>query len=170
MDCVYLLTRAQRNSAFFKDLLNYLKDVFCFTHNRNIREDELQLYVSIGESLAKHHLVGDPPTGHGKTLMQTFSTILKYIASSELKTGIAMEALWQSFRPWIPRNTIELDLQQKSEDLADKFDEIIWSCDATVQRRYQLQQSIIQFGRSLVTSSDPFSGGFRVCKQSSSSA
>lgn len=59
-----------------------------------------------------------------------------------LTTGLAMERIWSAFKPATARDLTQLDANAELENLADKFDEIMWRSSLTLDEMTQLRERI----------------------------
>ena len=103
-------------------------------------ESAFQVYLKMGKSLVVSCQKIENLRGLGRLLDLNLS---RFNASWSLSTGISMEFLWEVFKPRTAKNIFHLQRLLHIENLADRFDRILWRAQAPIETLAELRQSLV---------------------------
>ncbi|KAI9675420.1 MAG: hypothetical protein M1817_001324 [Caeruleum heppii] len=116
-------------------------------------EGVLQMHLMIWKELA--HKSEGSTVNWMQPLRQGISLQLEYVQPAwQLSTGLSMERLWSSFRSQKPITLKALHLRLRFEDLASRFDAIVWKSGVPMREMATMQESLQQAFRSLGPQAD----------------
>lgn len=127
--------QSQQNALHLAtDLIHYIHDIFDLTQSTEFDEHTFQAYHAIGRNLL-------PPASTRITLPHSKTRIAvelalkldKFNSSLQLHTGIGMESLWSTIKPFTARDSTRLELILQCEELAERFDAFKWQSEASLQ-------------------------------------
>ncbi|KAL8774243.1 MAG: hypothetical protein Q9209_000994 [Squamulea sp. 1 TL-2023] len=131
--------------------LCFLSDIFDIAHSNNFDEASFLLYLYAGKE-AVSSLKLQPAT---VLLAETLERGLdNFNPSWQLRSGQSMELLWSRLKPRTPTTSRQLDLNIKIEQLADRFDKLLWTTNMPLSKLNKLRDSIARIGRMTMSLDD----------------
>ncbi len=92
-------------------------------------------------------ILAEAPSQEGPLypLLQKLAIGLDFFDSSwKLSTGLSMERLWNAYRPQTPPTLQQLSASLKLEELADRFDALLWRSQVPVTQLSSIRKSIVR--------------------------
>ncbi|KAI4205523.1 MAG: hypothetical protein LQ350_000302 [Teloschistes chrysophthalmus] len=129
------------NGSSLKSCLAYLVDLFDIGNSPTFDEAVFQVYLGLGRALVAE-LQSQMPI---MTLVETLDKGLDQFNSFwQLSSGQSMELIWTACRPPTPKTLPQLASKMQTEQLADRFDKVLWIGDAPMEEMSRLRQSLWQ--------------------------
>ncbi|KAI4254279.1 MAG: hypothetical protein LQ352_003178 [Teloschistes flavicans] len=122
-----------------KTYLEYLIDLFDIGNSPIYDEAIFQVYLGLGRSLVaqlqSRWLINTLAETLGKGLDQ-------FNSPWQLSSGQSMELIWSVCRPATPKTLPQLERKMQIEQLANRFDKVLWIGNAPLQELDRLRQSL----------------------------
>lgn len=92
------------------------------------------------------------------------SNLDKFSASWQLYSGLGMERLWSRFKPSTAKNIGQHDISIQVEELANRFDDLMWASGASLHELSTIRESLVQTHDNIIQSTIHATGPMQVCK------
>ncbi|KAL8829768.1 MAG: hypothetical protein Q9170_006033, partial [Blastenia crenularia] len=134
-----------------EECLTFLSDLIDVTHSTDFDEAEFQVYLSLGQQVVTLLY----PDAETSTLAGALKSGLEsFDASWKLGSGHSMALIWSRIRPTTPTTFEQLERKLQIEELAERFDNLIWASDIPFQRLVETRQMIAQMVKSTTSKQD----------------
>ncbi|KAL8727902.1 MAG: hypothetical protein Q9166_005779 [cf. Caloplaca sp. 2 TL-2023] len=122
----------------------FLTDIFGITHSHDFDEAVFLLYLEIGKNV----IAGLRSLPTMTELTEGLETGLnRFKAVWQLHSGQSIDLIWSHLKPPTPTTFEQLYLNMEVEQLADRFDGLLWKSNVTLPRLTELRQSIARIGQ-----------------------
>ncbi|KAL8958222.1 MAG: hypothetical protein Q9193_004680, partial [Seirophora villosa] len=131
--------------------LSFLRDLIDIAHGVEFEEAAFQVYLSLGQSMLSE-LSQDAAI---EDLIETMHRGLdNFTPFWQLRSGQSMDSIWSHMKPPVPVTSKQLEHNMQTEQLAERFDALVWTLDVPVEKIEDFRQKISQIGRTTSTNSD----------------
>jgi midasin len=110
------------------------------TDSADFVEGVFRVHLDFWHQWEQNLTPSDPFSGHIKAI--TARQLGLFDSAWNLKTGYSMERLWNTFKPIVPSTGELLEVQLQFEQLAARFDAIIWKLKLSIESISGLRISI----------------------------
>ncbi|KAL8900357.1 MAG: hypothetical protein Q9207_005736, partial [Kuettlingeria erythrocarpa] len=128
-----------------RDCLYFLSDFVNVTHSTDFDEATFQVYMGLGQSLLT---TLDSRLGLeevGNTMRRRLGGFAPFW---QLRNGHSMELIWSRIKPPVPTTVEQLQQAIQVEDLAERYDALIWTSGAPLGKLEQTRRLIAQLRTS----------------------
>ncbi|KAL9001429.1 MAG: hypothetical protein Q9169_000004 [Polycauliona sp. 2 TL-2023] len=132
------------NLLAVKSYLLFLTDVFDLAHFSDFDEATFRLYLERGRDLISALKLQPPNTELSSALELELD---RFGPSWQLRSGQSMYLIWSQRRPRTPASVRQLDINIQIEQLADRFDGLLWTTNVPLSGLNKLRSSITQTAR-----------------------
>lgn len=128
-------------AAGLKKCLFFLSDLVDIAHLSDFDEATFQVYLGIGQSI----LTGLHSNARTDDLIDTLKKGLESFNSSwQLRSGQSMNLIWSRVKPPVSTTLEQLEQMLQVEQLAERFDTILWASDVPLRTLIQVREMIAQ--------------------------
>ncbi|KAL8701577.1 MAG: hypothetical protein Q9224_000432, partial [Gallowayella concinna] len=130
--------------APIKTYFIFLVELFEVTHSNGCDEAVLMLYLESGKDVITG-LKSQPFTAE---LAATLERGLdRFNPFWQLNSGQSMELIWSHLKPSTPTTSHQLDLNVHIEQLADRFDDLLWTSNLSFSRMNEIKRLLVKVGQ-----------------------
>ncbi|KAL8788560.1 MAG: hypothetical protein Q9213_001633 [Squamulea squamosa] len=124
--------------------LCFLSDIFDIAHSNSFDEATFLLYLEAGKEAISSLKALPATVGLAKTLKRGLDS---FNPSWQLRSGQSMELIWSRLKPPTSTTSGQLNLNMLIEQLADRFDKLLWTTNMPLPELNRLRDSIARIGR-----------------------
>ena len=129
----------------------FVSDLRDVAHSTSFDEAEFQVYLAMGQSTINSLR----PNARLNGLIDTIQKGLDSFKSSwQLESGQSMDRIWNCIRPPTSTELEQLKRKLAVEQLAERFDSLIWTSEVSLRELSQLRQMIAKMGEVITTSNE----------------
>lgn len=139
------------NALSIKSYLLFLTDIFDIGHLNDFDEAVFLLYLEHGQTLISS-LKLQPLTAELAEALQ--QELEKFNPIWQLRSGQSMDLIWNRQKPRTPATVRQLNLNMQIEQLADRFDGLLWTTNVPLSSLEELRKSIAGIARVTEVSVD----------------
>lgn len=134
-----------------QDCLYFLSDFVNVTHSTNFDEATFQVYLGLGQSLLTTLDSNLGLEELGDTMRRRLGGFAPFW---QLRNGQSMELIWSRIKPFVPTTLEQLQQAIRVENLAERYDALIWTSGAPLGKLEQTRQLIAQLWTSTEVDAD----------------
>ncbi|KAI4269451.1 MAG: hypothetical protein L6R38_007465, partial [Xanthoria sp. 2 TBL-2021] len=139
------------NALPIKSYLLFLTDIFDIGHLNNFDEAVFLLYLEHGQILISS-LKLQPSTAELAEALER--ELERFNPIWQLRSGQSMDLIWNRQKPRTPATVRQLNLNMQIEQLADRFDGLLWTTIVPLSSLKELRKSIAGIARVTEVSVD----------------
>ncbi|KAL8810672.1 MAG: hypothetical protein Q9200_002384 [Gallowayella weberi] len=129
----------------------FLVDLFEITHSNECDDAVFLLYLESGKDVITG-LKSQPLTAGLAGALE--GGLERFNSFWQLRSGQSMELIWNHLKPSTPTTSHGLDLKISIEQLADRFDDLLWKSNLAFSRMNEVKSLLVQVGRVAQVSHD----------------
>ncbi|KAL8802644.1 MAG: hypothetical protein Q9182_003660 [Xanthomendoza sp. 2 TL-2023] len=137
----------------------FLVDLFEVTHSNECDDAVFLLYLESGKDIVTGLKSQSSTAGLARALE---GGLERFNSFWQLRSGQSMELIWNHLKPPAPTNSHELDLKMHIEQLADRFDNLLWTSNLPLSRMNEVKTLLVQVGRVAEASEDRTTNNLKV--------
>lgn len=151
-DAMYAAQLVNTDNAFpLKSYLLFLTDMFDIGHLQNFDEATFRLHLEHGQILISGLKLRPSTAKLAEALERELD---QFSPAWQLRSGQSMELIWNQQRPRTPATVRQFDLSMQIEQLADRFDGLLWTANVPLFSLKELRKSIAGVARGAEVSVD----------------
>lgn len=146
--------------ALIDETVCLLRDFLDLGHLSTLDEGVFQVHLSIGREISARAIQSPTLVEIGKE----FNSLLDFFNPCwKLSTGGNMETLWKLFKPTTAIDMQQLEILIRLEELADRFDRLMWRSNSSFDRLHDIRLSIAQLYSDIELSREHAEDQLLVC-------
>ncbi|KAI4147659.1 MAG: hypothetical protein LQ341_001747, partial [Variospora aurantia] len=152
VDLAYSCRQLQLSSIkSLTSCLSFLRDLIDIAHAAEFEEAAFQVYLCLGRKILSEL----SPTAATEDLIQSmhrgFDSFTQF---RKLRSGQSMDLIWSRVKPPVPATSQQLEHIMRVEQLAERFDALLWTSDVPLEKIGDTRQMITQIGQITDTHSE----------------
>ncbi|KAL8708470.1 MAG: hypothetical protein Q9220_006627 [cf. Caloplaca sp. 1 TL-2023] len=137
-------TLQENDISALQDLLSYTSDLVDVAHSPSFDEAVFQVYMTLGKELIASLQLSPRTEDIARTVGRLFAA---FNSQWELRSGQSMTSIWSHFRPPTASAFHQLDFVVKVEQLAERFETLMWTSEVPLERLKQTRQMLAELGK-----------------------
>ena len=137
---IQLRDGATQEQRLLRGFVFYLKDMVTMTSSDLFDDAAFQTYLAVGRTLVDNSKDVVALTGLGSSLGTCLDI---FNADWQLTTGCNMEIIWTALNPSIPSSGTRIEWLLKAEEIAERFDQMVWRSTGSLRYLAKLRQTLI---------------------------
>lgn len=131
--------------------LSFLRDLIDIAHAAEFEEAAFQVYLCLGRKILSELSPAAATEDLIQSMHRGFDSFTQF---RQLRSGQSMDLIWSRVRPPVPATSQQLEHIMRVEQLAERFDALLWTTDVPLEKIGDTRQMISQIGQITDTHSE----------------